>query len=621
MKVRIPKAVLEVYSICIKKNGEFNSRKFNSILKDSKEIAAWFELASKTFNIDVTPILVLYSSVIDHLNYYTPICCKHCGRILTLSQVKGRRFCSKSCAAKSDEVRNKTKKTMLQKYGSEHALQVKEFSDKFKKTCLEKYGSENPYSSDVVKSKIKSSLIERYGVDNPSKSQEIKNKAKQTCIEKYGSLPLQNEEIKQKVFKTNLEKYGSKSPLGSKQIQNKSKETWQKKLGVSNPAKSSAVQSKIKQTNLERYGVESPAKNSSVVEKSRKTQRTNFYDVYVSILASKRIELLSTKEEYIAHKPLRFKCLRCGSTWVNDSNASDNYQRVSCKTCRIDKFSSNAEKDVLHLIKELYSGEIIENTRAVIKKKELDIYIPEKKLAFEFDGTFYHSSLFKDYKYHQSKTLACREQGIRLIHIFEYEWMNKREKIISLIKSALGVFDRIIYARQCKVKELSFAEYSSFLEINHLNGSVNSSIRYGLFYKDELIAAIGFGKSRFSRNELELHRYCIKAGYRVIGGFSKLLKHSNQIHFFSYVDLAHFDGHAYEALGFSLVNITSPSYVYVKKEKVLNRLACQKHKLKALLGNAYNSSLTEDENMLNAGYFKIYDAGNLKLEYNMKNAK
>ena len=616
MKVNIPKSILDLYSTCYKKNGDFNSRKFSSILNKNEEIKSWFDKASETFKIEVTPLLVFYSSIVPKLSYYEPVLCKQCGKVLTAPQIKNHSYCSFKCAAQSDEVRNKTKKTMLQRYGSEHPLQVKEFKNKFKETCLDRYGSKNPFSLEVVQKKIKKTLLDRYGVDNPLKSEAIKEKVAKTNKERYGARsPLQNSEVKAKVFKTNIERYGTYSPLGSKEIQAKSKETWQKTLGVNNPAKSSIIFNRIKETNLKRYGVEIPSKNKEVVAKLRKTQRINFYESFADILAARKIQVLTNKQDYIEHKPLSFKCLRCGNEWVNENNEyGDNYQHIYCKKCLIDKFSSNGEKDLLQFIKNNYFGEIVENSRKIIKGRELDIYLPEKKLAIEFDGTFYHSSKYKDYRYHQEKTLACREQGIRLIHIFEHEWSFKREKVCNLLRNALGIFDHQIYARQCRVKELSTEEYKLFLEINHFNGFVNSSIRYGLFYNDELVSVIGFGKSRFKKEEIELHRYCVKVGYKVIGGFSKLLKHSGQTYFFSYVDLAHFDGKGYDALGFKLVKITKPSYIYVKKSVILSRIACQKHKLNNLL-EKFDPNMTEQQNMLANGYMQIYDAGNLKLEY------
>ena len=157
------------------------------------------------------------------------------------------------------------------------------------------------------------------------------------------------------------------------------------------------------------------------------------------------------------------------------------------------------------------------------------------------------------------------------------------------------------------------------LELYHLQGPVKSSIRYGLFYQDELVAVIGFGQSRFKKGELELHRYCVKSDYQIIGGFSKLIKHSCQENnikeFVSFIDLAHYNGKGYKKIGFTKISVTKPSYVYVKGDQILSRIYCQKYKLKKLLGDQYNPDYTESQNMTLAGYYKIFDSGNLKVKY------
>ena len=121
-------------------------------------------------------------------------------------------------------------------------------------------------------------------------------------------------------------------------------------------------------------------------------------------------------------------------------------------------------------------------------------------------------------------------------------------------------------------------------------------------------------KSRFS-HDYELHRFCVKAKYNVIGGFSKLIKHAGINNFISYVDLSHFTGTGYEKVGFKKVGITKPSYVYVKNNHVLSRYQCQKRKLIKLLPN-YDYKLSEQDNMVINGWFKIYNCGNLKMVYN-----
>ena len=616
-KTKIPKDILALYESCIKADGSFNSRLFAKHLNASSKISSWFSKASATYQIDVTPQLVYYTSIKEKLDYYTPATCKNCGSILTLTQVRSRQYCSRKCAVSSKEVRQKAEATLKERYGVSHALQSDAIKDKYKKTCLEKYGAENPYAVDEVKKKIAKTNLAKYGTENASSTAKVKEKRAATNLKRYGfSNPAKSDQVKQKTASTNIKLYGSVSPLANAEVKAKSKNTTCKKYGVDNVAKASQIKAKIKATNIERYGTDTASKNELVTNKIKSSLRYRHYESFVNALKAKGITLLSSKDEYIADKQLTFKC-KCGYVWKNDSPYGNNYQHIFCKKCALNIRTSSVEKELADYIKAIYSGKIIENSRSVLKdNKELDIYLPEKQLAFEFDGTYYHSELFKDAKYHQKKTLECRKLGIRLIHVFEHEWYANKEKIKSLIRSALGLFSTRIYARQCIVKRINNDQYRNFLDAYHLQGSINSTIKLGLFYKDELVAVAGWGKSRFKQGEVELHRYCVKADFQVIGGFSKFIAASNLNKFISYIDLAHFTGKGYESVGFTKLAYTQPSYVYCKGMTVLSRMSCQKHKLEAMLKEKYDNSLTEHENMRNAGWLKVYDAGNLKVEYN-----
>ena len=306
---------------------------------------------------------------------------------------------------------------------------------------------------------------------------------------------------------------------------------------------------------------------------------------------------------------LTYKCLHCNTVFKCNR---DNPQRIYCNNCISKNKVSSEEKNIYEYIRSIYTGTILENDRTILSGKELDIYIPEKKLAIEYNGSYWHCNYFKDKKYHLNKTLECREKGIRLIHIFEYEWETKREICRSIISSSLGKYERRLYARACTVRNISFSEYKIFLEENHIQGSINSSLRLGLFYEGELVSVIGFGKSRFKNGEYELHRFCTKLHTQVLGGFSKLIKHSEVKEFISYVDLSKFDGKGYITTGFKILDYTEPSYVYVRNKEVLRRMTCQKHKLHKLLEN-YDENKTEEENMFYNGYVKLYDCGNIKV--------
>lgn len=152
------------------------------------------------------------------------------------------------------------------------------------------------------------------------------------------------------------------------------------------------------------------------------------------------------------------------------------------------------------------------------------------------------------------------------------------------------------------------------MEENHIQRSINSSLRLGLFHEGELIAVIGFGKSRFKKGEYELHRFCTKLHTQVLGGFSKLIKHSGVKEFISYVDLSKFNGYGYMSTGFKILGYTEPSYVYVKGNVIYKRMSCQKHKLHKILEN-YDENRTEYDNMIANNYYRIYDCGNIKVKY------
>lgn len=68
----------------------------------------------------------------------------------------------------------------------------------------------------------------------------------------------------------------------------------------------------------------------------------------------------------------------------------NHYQGKGCPECGKHIFKSKGEIEVREYIKSIYSGEIISNDRIQLGGKELDIYLPELKLAFEYDGTYWH---------------------------------------------------------------------------------------------------------------------------------------------------------------------------------------------------------------------------------------
>jgi len=257
---------------------------------------------------------------------------------------------------------------------------------------------------------------------------------------------------------------------------------------------------------------------------------------------------------------------------------------------------SHIEKEVVDYIREIYSGEILENCSTIIKNPdtnrflELDIYVPEKNIAIEFNGIYWHQeSLGTPKNYHEKKAKLCAEKGIRLIQIYSDEWEYKQDKIKQLLNISFGAVKNIIYARNCTVKKVSNKEAEPFSNKTHLQGHRNASVTYGLFYKDELVQLMSFSKTANAKAngaEWEIIRGCPGSNNIVVGGVSKLFKHFIKDYspssVFSYCDFNKFDGKSYEALGMQFIGYTGPDMNWIIDGKMVAR-SPQKHKeLKAI---------------------------------------
>lgn len=264
-----------------------------------------------------------------------------------------------------------------------------------------------------------------------------------------------------------------------------------------------------------------------------------------------------------------------------------------------------------------------------VKRYQLDIYFPNIKLGIEFDGNYWHSDDMKNKHYQVEKREFFKELGIKVIFIREDEWDFKREKILYRLMSILGLYKMKTYARKLYVDlEVPNFEANKLMELSHIQGKDNSSIKIGLRNKHEtLVAVMTFGKPRYitktkddEETTYELIRYCTYPESVIVGGFSKLLKAGEEylktlgvtrIKTFADRRFSSDDDNVYLKNGFTLNNISGENYVYIRGSEVLKRYECQKHKLHKILGDNFDESLSETVNMANNGYLRIYDSGNL----------
>lgn len=412
-------------------------------------------------------------------------------------------------------------------------------------------------------------------------------------------------------FQRILQSYGIKK--STEQIEELSR----KKLGYSSPFCNPETHIKSKQTKLEKYGDENY--NNSNKNKETSLEKYGVTNPSKKDISKEVLNIIDNKNnliEYIKNNDIQ-------NIIELQNNLNIGYKTLQRRISNWDLYylfdysKSIAEKEIRDYINQYYKTE--NNTKKYLDGKEIDIYIPELKLGIEFNGNFYHNEYGKDKFYHQNKSLLSETNGIFLYHIFEYEWLSNKDRIINQLNNLLHINKTKIYGRKCIIKEVSNNEKTKFLELNHMQGNDTSSVKLGLYYNNELVSLMTFTKPRFNKKyEWELSRFCSKAGTNVIGGASKLIKYFiekyNPNNIISYSNIAHTRGNIYRMLGFNLDSIAEPNYVWINHSNVLSRYQCQKHKLlqQGYIGNS------EVDIMHQRDYYRIYDCGNKVWIWNKK---
>lgn len=570
--------------------------------------------------------------------------CENCGEQLKFKEkfyIGYGKYCSKKCTSRA--TREKVKQTNLKKYGVEYPLQNEEILNKLKQTNLKKYGVESTLSDNNVKNKIKQINLEKYGFENPSKSNEIKNKRKQTNLKKYGVDNIFKSEDIKKIIS---EKYYNKTDDEKREIINKFKQTNVEKYGVSTVLILEENRKKIKENNLNKYGVEYPLQSTQIREKCKNTikkkynvdnisQSSKIKECRINNILNKWAKKLNISIDDIKYNEGIFTIEKyCKKHNRFKIKYDDLYNRIYlgvdnvCTKCNpINKQSKIKEKEIAEFINNELNINFIKNDRKILKGKEIDFYFPEYKIGVEFNGLYYHSNKFTDKKYHINKTNLAEKQGIQLLHIFEDEWIFKKEIVKSILRSKFNLIDNKIYARKCEIREIKDNELiKNFLNENHIQGFIGSSVKIGLFYSEEIVSIMTLGKKRIAlgdkKNSIgyEMLRFCNKLNTQVIGGASKMLKYFLKTYkpeeILTYADRRYSGGQLYEKLGFTFIKNTKPNYWYFKKNKLIryHRFNFRKD---ILIKQGYDPNKTEHEIMIKRKYFHIYDCGNKK--YMLKN--
>ena len=289
----------------------------------------------------------------------------------------------------------------------------------------------------------------------------------------------------------------------------------------------------------------------------------------------------------------------------------------------INVFTTKPQIEIKEFLESELGLNVVLNERKLVGL-ELDLYVNSHKIAIEYNGLYWHNETAGKYeRYHINKTEVCLKNGISLIHIFEDEWLNKKDIVFKRLRHIFKSSTNKLYARKCKIKEINTKIKDDYLNNNHIQGSDKSSIRLGAFYNGILVGVMTFsnlrkslGYNKTDENFYELVRF---ASDNVIGLAGKFLKYFikkyNPNKIISYADrrwTPNYEGSVYSVLGFNLVNATKPNYWYTKDFRTREHRF--NYRKDILVSKGFDINKTEREIMNELGYHRIWDCGSFKFE-------
>lgn len=450
------------------------------------------------------------------------------------------------------------------------------------------------------------------------------------CLECGKSFTLRKKEKKKICSEACRAKWASK-PENIAFVASKTKEAIQKKYGVDSLFELESFQKKCKDGMVKKYGVTTPMHDVNISQKQKCTNRNKYINtILIPKLKEHNLEII---DDYYTNKigtksiQYKFKCLRCGNEFKSTVLGSG--LMPICRICRpISKYSAIAR--IIYKFLEENNIMFVQNARKIIPPQEIDFYLSDYNLAIEVDGNYWHSEIHgtKNRNYHLEKTKKTYEKNIKLIHIFGDELLLKQDIVFSRLKHTLGLTINKINGRECEIKEISATEKEEFMTRNHIQADTFSKINIGLFYDNQIVSAISFGKPRLALrqkqkfNEYELIRFANKINHQIVGGFSKLLKYFIKTYqpekIISYADIR-WSGleknNVYSKNGFKFAGITPPTYWYTKPKEHLKRYHRFNFRKDKLIREGFDANKTEWEIMQNRGFDRIWDCGNTKWEW------
>jgi rubrerythrin len=353
-------------------------------------------------------------------------------------------------------------------------------------------------------------------------------------------------------------------------------------------------------------------------EKSRALQQANRAEIRAHMF--EKLELAHvTLLNQIDDEFFRLQCRACDHIFTRTPQMfqPSKFHPFVCPQCNPLPSVSVQEGEVAAFIASLLPNEKMwRSDRTLIGPLELDIVLPNLQLAIEYCGLYRHSiQAGRAEWYHKFKLEKCIKLGVRLVTIFEDEWKHKRVIVESLLRNACHLSSRRLDARKCSVREVPARVAIDFLNENHLQGAGKSKIKYGLFFKDELVSVMTFRDEDITMRsrDWQIGRFATKLDTLVRGGAGRLFQAFIRDHHppkvISYADLRWGSGAVYGQLGFVRSDDTKPNYWYIDGDRRIHRFNLRKPP-------GADPTISEFDLRSAEGWYWLYDCGHARWLWN-----
>jgi len=386
------------------------------------------------------------------------------------------------------------------------------------------------------------------------------------------------------------------------------------KYGVAHTSMLNSTKKKQRETNNKLYGGISPACSKDIQLKMRSTNMARYNVEYV--MQSKDIKTLyrdnrnkSAIEEITERYNLNVRsydgdlftifCNICNKSYKSQRHML--YQRIErykvnpCMNCNSINSNSSSYEDELYKYLSIYDITIKKNHR--IDNQEIDIYLPDFNIGIEINGLYWHSEIKKNKDYHKNKSDFFSSIGIKILHIWEDDWLLRPDIVKNVIIDKLGIGKvHNISASNCTISTLTSNELNSYIYNNTIEYINGSNISIGLRYNNDLVSVMSFN---ITNNLNTLALFSDKLTYNIDNSgttlFNYFIDNYSPNNLVAYIDNDYYrmDSNYLLDLGFVFEKAIEPTYYLCKNQR----------------------RFTRDDIINMCDYYKVYNSGILKYNY------